>query len=389
MGKKRRTKLNYRNPKNMEEQKDLLPKTRYRFLEELPSYVERPTDSDKVLYSYSDSRIWLDLSPAQKMRSRVDPHKIYLVSLAVLLGVWFVTSFIYRMCAESDKGLVALTMLPSFLIVAVCIAILLLSVYGLWGKFVRFALRNNLAPKLQRYNGKLREELDRADNQRATESAITVTERYVVIKLLGEKFVFQKDALSVKVKKVLRNLQITFDIDGQTLEFPAAVPISEYVPLKKSFVNRMQTERTVSASIDMKKFILKEIPAIFFALLILTAAILLVVAHYLWVPGIPPFLGIFFIGAAGLAFCNIFSVIPVVGQLGFPFLFAFIFLVIPPYAYVWFETEIFHNPITFVYVVTHCSVYAAGFAFFWLMGFYCLANFVSKTVDYIRFGRAA
>ena len=70
-----------------------------------------------------------------------------------------------------------------------------------------------------------------------------------------------------------------------------------------------------------------------------------------------------------------------------PFAFSVVLLVFPPMAYVWVETELMGNEITFLHVLTHCTPFAAGFGFFFVMGFYTLTFAISKAVDYTRFGK--
>ena len=59
----------------------------------------------------------------------------------------------------------------------------------------------------------------------------------------------------------------------------------------------------------------------------------------------------------------------------------------PPMAYVWIETELMKNEITFLHVLTHCTPFAAGFGFFFVLGFYTFSFAISKAVDFVRFGR--
>lgn len=356
-------------------------------LRKLPSYVGYQKDYGKEVYSYSDSRTWIDLSPKQKLHIRFSPQGIFLSSLAVLLSAWFIFSFIYRMVTEADKGGVALSMLPSLVIVAACVAILLISVFGGWGKLLRWGYKHRMVRGKGAANRKWHEEIKRADSRKYVECSVTVTEKFVSLSIYGQIYNFLREAVSVNVSRIYDSLRLAFTVDGYGFEFPHYLPAKEYVWLKKAFKDSLQVVKEEQTKFDRKKLI-KEIPAICVGLFIVVISVMLIVAHYKWVSEIPPFLGVFFLTMSLLVFCNIFSEIPLIDEVGVPFSFSAVLLIVPPWAYVWIETEIMKNQITFLHILTHCTTFAAGFGFFWIMGIYTLSFAISKAVDYARFGKS-
>lgn len=361
-----------------------------------------PFEKGKEVYSYSSSRPFGEISDYDKEYARKTPAGIALFVLAALLILWLVFSFIYRMATEVNTGSVLLSMLPSFFVVAVAAAIMIISALGAWGVFIRFGFRHNLVRPHDAYSRHnieaLKREYRRADEGKAYETSISVRERAVIFMLLGDCYAFTREEVRLSVKLVNGALSLTFFMGGLSFEFPLQLPKSEFVPLKKAFRANMEVERaerSIEKEHDEKGKRLyggdtlgSLIVSSFFASLILAAAILLIVAHYKWVPGIPPFLGVFFIGGAGLAFCNTFHHIPAVGEVGLPLVFSVILAVIPFWAFVWMETEVFGNAFTARYFFTHCTPYGAGFTFLTAMGVYAFIFSVIKAIDYARFGTA-
>ncbi len=361
-----------------------------KFLRSLPSYVGYKSDFGKEVYSWSDSRSWIDLSPGQKRKSLLSVQKLYLIVLAAALVVWFFISLIYRLVTETDAGAVLLSMLPSFIIIVVCTAILLLSCFGGWGGFLRWAYRHNLVrgrDAMDRdFHRRMKDELDRVDDNKIIECAVDVTEEYVILSVYGQKYSFYRNAVALKISKVYDMLNLVFEIDGKQFEFCKNLPKNQYVYLQKAFADRCTVNRVKKKSEFSLKKLLGEIPFLLVGAGIVAVSITAIVAHYLWIPELPPVIGVFFLLMSGFVFCNIFSDIPAVSEVGIPFVAATVFLVFPPMAYFWIECELLNNPLNFFYLLTHCTPFAAGFGFFFVFGFYTLGFAVSKAIDFVRFG---
>lgn len=359
------------------------------FLRGLPSYAGYKDDFCETVLSWSDSRSWIDLSPGMKRRARISFQGLFLVALAVLLMLWFSVSFIYRMSTEADAGKVALSMLPSLIIVAACSAILLVSYFGAWGKFVRWGFRHNFIRGRdaadRHFNRKFKEEIDRADSNKLIECAIDVTEEYVILTVYGQIYPFLRSAVSLTISKQYDMLHLVFTIDGKEFVYPKNLPKNLFVCLNKAFGGKVTVEKNEEKREKIN--FAREIPFIIVALGIVAVSVLAIVAHYLWIPQLPPIIGVFFLLMSGLVFCNIFSDIQLVSEVGIPFVFSVVLLVTPPMAYVWIETELMKSEITFLHVLTHCTPFAAGFGFFFVLGFYTFSFAISKAVDFVRFGR--
>ena len=372
----------------------------YGYLRMAPSALDSSFDTGNEIYSYSDSLAFAEFSDEEREQMWKKPQGMILIVLSAIFPAWLLFSFIYRMVTEANKGSVALDMLPSFFVIGVAVAIMLISAFGKWGSFLRFVFRHNLARPRDAFSRRnmqaLMEDYNRVDENKRREMSVSVRQRAVVFTLAGEQYVFPREKVQVRVKLVNGALALDFSIDGLTLDFPVHLPKKEYAPLKRAFRERMNTVRegkAVEREHDDKGkrlyggYTLGSVcTGTFFALVILAAAIMLIVAHYLWLPSLPPFVGIFFVGAAGLALCNTYGHIPVVNEVLLPLIFSLILTAIPFWANLWIETEVFGNAFTFVYVVTHCTPYGAGFTFLMSMGIYGIIFSVEKAIEYARFG---
>ncbi len=356
------------------------------------TFEERYGDLGKLLYSYSDARTWIDLPKGQKFRKTFVPQKIFLFAFAMLLCVWFITALTYQLCTTANVGKTLLHLLPSFIIIAACTAILLVSVFEGWGNFLRWAFKHNLVRghgALQRRQlAQLKLDMQIADMRKERENRIDVTPDYVVWTVFGREEIFKRELVELHVYKREDELSLMLKTDDDIKEFPLKLPEEEYAPLKKVLRDQMTAMRIgVTDKLELRKNFVKEIPATIMALLILTAGIMLVVTHYLWIPDIPPFLGVFFIGGGFLALGNTYSFIPAVNAAGIPLVFSLILLVVPPWAIVWFQQNVFHNDGNILKIILRCDAFTAGFSFFTVLGAYVFSFAITKLADYIRFGK--
>ncbi|MDE7257569.1 MAG: hypothetical protein K2N50_06420, partial [Clostridia bacterium] len=256
------------------------------------TFAEAHGDLGKLLYSYSDARTWLDLPRGQKFRKTFVPQRIFLFAFAILLCAWFITALIYQLCTTVNVGKTLLHLLPSFILIAACTAILLVSVFGGWGEFVRWGFKHNLirgrgATERARLR-QLKLELEIADMRKSRENRIDITPDYVVLSVYGKEEIFNREQVEAHVYKHTEGLQLILKIDNDVKEFPVLLSEEEYVPLKAALRDQLTAMRmdVTDKSELLKKFV-REIPATIMALLILAAGIMLVVTHYLWVKEIP------------------------------------------------------------------------------------------------------
>ncbi len=356
------------------------------------AYAGSPRDLGELLYSYSDARSWVDFPKGRKFRRILTSQRIFLVIFAALMCVWFLVALIYQLCTTTDAGKTLLHLLPTFIVVAVCTAILLMSAGMVWGKFLRWAFRHDLVPRrgAASYSQlmSMKGELERADRSKTIENAFEVTHDYIVLKIWGDEYVFYREYVTTEVSKINGKLYLKLDIAGKVKDFPVGLPAEEYVPLKKALRGQLTAVRnTPPKDKDLAKKLIREIPAFIMFFIVLGAGVMIIVTHYLWIHEIPTFLGVFFIGMSFLVMCNVLSFIPAVNAVGVPLIFSVIIMVIPLWAEVYFQQNIFHSDGNILQIVLNCDVFTVGFSFFTIFGVYAFIFAINKLIDYIRFGK--
>ena len=363
-------------------------------------------EDDKILYEFSSARTMYDFSEKTAKNIIKHPQTIYLITVGFLLLAWVLFSLIYRLITEENKGAVMLGMVPSLILVAAVTAIVLITALGAWGEIARFALKRGLhsrgdAADIRRIEA-MKREFERADKNKPNENAITVTENYFTVTLSGRSRTFDKDKVKVRVQKLDGDLVAFISVEGEipfNIDFPERLPLEDFHKLKKALRERLSVIRVLPSSAEKERDgkgrrlyggyrLGNVIVSFFMSCVILAAGVMLVVTHYLWVPGIPPFLGVFFALAAGLCFTNTFGHIPAVNVVVLPFIFSLTLLIVPPWIFVWYETTFAQNALTFWGVITHADVFPVGMMFFSAMGGMVLVFAVVKLIDFIRFGRS-
>lgn len=363
-------------------------------------------DDGKILYEYSSARTMYDFSEKTTKGIIKSPQTIYLITVNSLLLFWVFFSLIYRLATEENNGAVWLSMIPSLILIAAVTAIVIISALGSWGKVARFVLKRGLysahgdaAARAQLEA--MKRGFERADKNRTTENAITVTDRYVVITLLGRERVFDKSKVQMRVQKFNGELTALFSAEGETkvsVEFPERLPLEDWYKLKKALGDGLVTVRNIPEKYEKERdengrrlyagySLGNVIVSFIMSCVILTAGVMLVVAHYLWVPGIPPFLGVFFALMSGLCFTNTFQHIPAVKVAVLPLIFSLVLLVIPPWVFVWYETTFAQNALSFWGVLTHADIFPVGMAFFSSLGGMVFVFAIVKLIDFVRFGK--
>lgn len=377
-------------------------RVRYSFLDE-NSEVE--PDSGKIVYEYSSARTMFDLSDATKKRARTAPSSIYLLCVGVVMIAWVLFSLLYRLSTESNGGAVWLSMIPSLVFTAAAVAIVILSIVGMWGRFARFAIRHNLHgarggfEKAQIY--RLGRAFDAADAEKGAENALSVTHNTVSIWLYGYRHTYAIDDVIVRVRLENDRLHLTFSVGRAQkkaeIDFPELLAREDYYKLKKAFGDRLRTIRThtekeITYDEKGKRLYAGDtfgsvVAGAILSCVVLAAGVMLTITHYLWVPSIPPFLGVFFAMMSMLAFGNTFSHVPAVSYIMIPLAFSLVLLVVPPWIFVWYETELAHNALTLWGVLTHADAFPVGMFFFSCLGGYVFVFAVCRIVEYVRFGK--
>ena len=306
----------------------------------------------------------------------------------MLLCAWFITALVCQLRNSTNAGTTILHLLPSFLIIAVGVVILLISVFQGWGKLLRWGYRHNLVRGRgavgARQFEQMRLELELADLRRTSENRLDITPDYIVWTVEGKEEIFKRELVRVHVQKSGDTLRLVLKSDGEEREFPELLPEEEYTALKKALRDGLAVTRTpaVKSKNDVQK-IIKELPFILAGIAFRVAGIMLIVAHYVWVPELPPFMGTIFIFASPLFVLDLFSPAKKVKTVGVPFTVSLILLSSCPWAIAWwFQLK----GGSFGQFLLNCDPFTVAFTLFTVLGVYVFIFAMTKLIDCIRFG---
>ena len=390
---RRRQKINNRREKKRRDKQQKndsgnRQQARYNELLKSQSFAESHGDLGRLLYSYSDARAWIDLPRGRNFKKIFSWQRVFCFSFAVLLCAWFVTALIYQLRATSDTGKTLLHLLPSFFIIAAGVAILLISVFKGWGKLLRWGYRHNLVRGKgavgKRQFEQMRLELELADFRKSSENRLDITPDYIVWTVDGKEEIFKREFSKMRVCKREENLQLVLKSEGEEREFPVLLPAEEYTALKKALRDGLTVTRiSPKKSENETQKLIKELPFILAGIAFRIAGVMLIITHYVWVPEVPPFMGMIFIFASPLFVLDTFAPSREVKTAGVPLTVSLILLTACPWAFVWWFQL---RGSSFGQFLLNCDPFTVAVTFFTVLGVYVFIFATMKLIDYIRFG---
>ncbi len=152
----------------------------------------------KLLYEYSDAKHPLDMSKNERKRYIKSFTAIWILICALLLTAWCVVNFIFDLRLYG-KSAVIKSYVILFIILGVVILITVLTVFGLWGIFMRKVGKYYRPHEIEsrRRIEELQSELNTADENKNRENALMIYDGFIVIKNRGQQRVIDRKELSV------------------------------------------------------------------------------------------------------------------------------------------------------------------------------------------------
>ena len=183
LNKRRKKKRERKRLEETEKTYEQRRQAKYEELLESHTFAKRYGDLGRLLYSHSDARAWIDVPRGQKFGRIFCVRFLFPIAFAALLFVWFLVSLICRLQATNNDGKTLLGHLPSFFVVAACVAVLLISAFAGWGRLLRRGFKHNLIHGQgavgKRHTEKLQLELELADLNKDTENRIDITPNFL------------------------------------------------------------------------------------------------------------------------------------------------------------------------------------------------------------------
>lgn len=291
-------------------------------------------------YGVDNSKTMYDTHKGQRAAVLKSPYSVYLLALIVFMLFWFAYSFVN---AVKTKGgtVVLLQFLPSFFVLAVCSAIVILSVFGMWGKFARWALKKKSVAGNPDTN-KLQAEIEAADANKGRENALNIFEDYIEIINYGVRQVLNRNLLKCVILKK-RGGYCTAEfvsIYGLSIYANAEIPSADVHLIKEIFGEICSVEKRRRSKIKdealpfyhvKEKFKIDgaKIGGLVMGFICAAAGGGVIALHYCVNKSIPMPLGLFFIAGGFLAMLTVFDNVDVIKIFGIPFVFGVIFTGFP------------------------------------------------------------
>ena len=292
-------------------------------------------------YGIDNSKTMYDTHKGQRAAALKSPYAWYMLAVAAFMLFWFAYSLINAIITQNG-AVVALRFVPSFFVLLVCGAIIGLSVFGLWGKFARWALKNNMTSGKPSDTNRLQDEIDAADANKGRENALNIFEDYIEVINFGKRTVVNRGLLrNVLLRKERGYCTAEFvSIYGYSVCAYVEIPSSDLHIIKKIFGSMCTVEKRRSykvGSVPDPVFYAKErfeiegaqIGGLVMGFICAAAGGGVIALHYCVNKQIPMPLGIFFIVGGLLAMLTAFSSVAVVKVFAIPFMFGLLFAGFP------------------------------------------------------------
>lgn len=154
-------------------------------------------DCGKFLYEYSSAKHALDMSKHERKRYIKSFTALWLLTCVLLLTVWCIVNFVLDLQLY-NKFSVLKNYIIMFFVLGVIILIAILTVFGLWGVFMRRTSKfyRPRDPESRRRMEELQIEFQTADENKSRENALMIFDDRIVIITNGEKQVIDRNELT-------------------------------------------------------------------------------------------------------------------------------------------------------------------------------------------------
>lgn len=374
-------------------------------------------DYGNLQYAYSDAKHPLDMSKHERRQYIKSFTAVWLLICVLLLTVWCIVNCVLdvRLYGSSaTKNYVFL-----FIVLGVVILITTLTVFGLWGIFMRKVSKNYRPREIEsrRRMEELQGEFQTVDAHKSLENALAIYDDRIVITTKGADRVIDKNELSVcSMIKSRAGIYLVFCIRNHTERLPVGclLPRSDAYLLKKylgDMLEEMKVPKTDRRSkngnaneaaghsqgigrdsaggktkfADTEKTPIEK-GALFAGAACIVVGIAIALLGYFHVMGdmpaivggFPIGLGVLFIVLAFYRFeiVNVFVIKVAVAAL-FVFMgLLFLFII---------EEGVTKSPVTFGSLLRHPTMYGVACLFFVSVGISMIPNAVKSLIEYCKY----
>lgn len=273
------------------------------------------------------------------------PGAIYLYIVAAFLLFWFLYTVIDDVLQGGAQTI--LNHVVDFFALFVCVLIIILSVFKLWGKFARFALKHNLVK-----NGARAEVADSAEMMEEYYEKLDYPDPVPVFEVY-EEYLRVTDGAAVKVlrrsgvKRIIAyrtGKECLFTVVSHNSEFITCkglrLPLREVKKLKTIFGEKLEVQSLYGSGEEKgsakeklsefrENFDATHIGGLVMGLIAVAAGCGVIALHYTVAENIPAALGAFFLVVGVLVVFTAFDFSPVIKAFVIPLFFGGVFAVFP------------------------------------------------------------
>ena len=306
-----------------------------------------PEDLGKKVYGFGKTKKKINAKTGGRKQVWRSPAAIYLYIVSAFLLFWFLYTVISDALQGGAKTL--LGHIGDFIVLAVCLLIVFLSMFKLWGKFLRFAAGH----KLVRNSAEVADDAEMMENyydsleydgiDKTDKPVFEVYEDYIRVTDGDKVKVVRRSGVSLITARTMdKDFFVT--IVSYNMEFVSCngvrLPLRELKKLKAVFGSKLEI-KPLYGSEDKKggakekwnefreNFDTTRIAGLVMGIIAVLVGFAVIGLHY--VPGstIPAEGGAIFIGIGAIVICTAFSFVPVVLAFIIPLFFGCMFVVFP------------------------------------------------------------
>lgn len=373
-----------------------------------------------LLYEYSDARHALDMSKHERKRYIKSFTAIWLLICVLLLTVWCIVNFVLDLRLYTISSVIKYYVVL-FIILAVIILITVLTVFGLWGIFMR-RVGNSYRPREIESRRRLEElqgEFRAVDANKSKENALMIFDDRIVIKINGTNRVIDRNELTVcsMIKSKAGVFLVFYRRKDERIPVNCMLPASDAYLIKKYLGDKLEeikppkdkrrakgvgkknngshnektdrdTKESSSSNSGSKEPIGEQIQvgSIVAGIICIAVGIALVMLGYFRVMGdmpaivggFPIVLGLMFVVLAfyRYEFVNVFLI---------KFFVAVLFIFMGSMFLFVIEEGITESPVTLTSLLRHPTVYGIACLFFVSFGISIIPNAIKSLIEYIKY----
>ncbi len=370
-----------------------------------------------MFYEYSNAMHALDMSKHQRKRYIKSFTAIWILLCVLLITAWCIVNFVLDLRLYEHSSVIK-NYVMLFVILGVVILIAVLTVFGLWGVFMRMISKTYRPhdPEARRSMETLQSELQTADKYKSRENALRIFDDRIVIVTKGKEQVIDKNELTAcsMIRSRAGLFLVFYRANTERISVPCMPPAADAYLIKKCLGDMLEeikipkgkksgkakkgNERAekptcdTAASTALKRSdenadrVQIETGALFAGILCTVLGVMIVLLGYYRVMGdMPAIVGGFPIGIGLLFVVLAFYRYEIVSVFLLKLFVAALFIFMGLLFLIVIEEGVTKSPVTVQSLLRHPTVYAIVCLFFVSVGISFIPNAVKSLVEYIRY----